>query len=102
MEKIKDTVAAVLQSLQKPGGTGPAPGPEDWLSRVLTRQERCHVAVAYFRKGVLGLKVDSSSRLYHMNLHRQKLKEQLSAFCSEIKDIRLTVGAIAVPAEQKD
>lgn len=102
MEKIRDTIATVLHSLQKPGGLGPAPGPEDWLSRVLTPQERCHVAVAYFRKGVLGLKVDSSSRLYHMMLHRQKMKEQLAAFCAEIKDIRFTVGAIPAPVEQSD
>ncbi|HRZ13987.1 MAG TPA: DciA family protein [Candidatus Omnitrophota bacterium] len=93
MEDIKTTVQAVLNNLHKHGGAGPAPGPDDWLDRVLTKQERRYVAVAYFRNGVLGLKVDSSSRLYHLNLRRQELKDKLAAFCAEIKDIRLSVGA---------
>ena len=93
MESIKTTVNAVLDHLHK-HGAGPAPGPDDWLDRVLTRQERRGVAVAYFRNGVLGLKVDSSSRLYHLNLRRQELKDKLAAFCKEIKEIRLSVGSI--------
>jgi len=92
MEPIKHTVESILKGLRdKKRGAGDA-GPEDWLKNILTKKELQHIKFNYLRKGVLGLKVDSSSWLYKLALDKERLLEKLAGFSGEIKDIRFRIG----------
>jgi len=71
-----------------------ADSPEDVLKKHLTKKELNHIKVKYFRKGILGIAVDSSVWMYHLSLQRESLAEKLHKECADIKDIRLFVGEV--------
>lgn len=91
MEAIKATVAQVLQQLtsQKPGANQDLSG---LLKKSLTKKELRHIRIHYFKKGILGLSVDSSAWLYSFSLQKQSLISRLKKQCGGIKDIRLAIG----------
>jgi hypothetical protein len=94
MESIKETVASIMQGL---GSKKTAQGdidPQAWLKKVLTKREIRHIKVKYFRKGILGLSVDSSSWLYSYTLKKPSLLNKLRAQSSAIKDIQLRIGDV--------
>lgn len=93
MESIKDTVASVMQGLAEKKGAG-AGFPEDAVKKVLTKKELTHIKVKYFKKGVLGIDVDSSVWLYALNLKKEALTKKLAAIESAIKDIRFRLGEV--------
>jgi len=67
--------------------------PEVLLKKALTKKELRHIKFHYFRKGMLGIKVDSSVWLYSMNLKKEKLISKLnSASTLGVKDIRFVLG----------
>jgi hypothetical protein len=71
MEAIKDTVQKVIQQLQrKKTETGPEE-PQGWLKKALTKRELQHIKFNYFRKGILGISVDSSGWLYSLAYKRK-------------------------------
>ena len=92
MERIKDTLQNVFKELvakkSSPGGNAP----EDWLKKALTKRELGHIKFNYFRRGTLGLNVDSSSWLYSLNLKKEDLLKKLRNHLSGIKDIRFHIG----------
>ena len=94
MEPIKATINEVMRGLmsKKPGAADDDP----WalLQKVLTKRELRHIKVSYFRRGVLGLYVDSASWLYSLNLHKQGLLNKLSSKTKAIKDIHFRIGDI--------
>ena len=92
MESIKDTIALVMKQLGKGENRLLVNSPEDVIKKHLTKKEIKHIKVKYFRKGVLGVAVDSSVWMYHLNLQRHQLVEKLHKDCADIKDIRLFVG----------
>ena len=94
MERIKDTLQSVMQELTATGGRVTGDGPEAWLRKVLTKKELGHIKLNYFRKGILGLNVDSSAWLYSLNLKKTSLLNKLKDFSSEIKEIRFSIGDI--------
>lgn len=67
---------------------------EAFLKKTLTKKELNHVKFSYFRRGVLGIIVDSSSWLYYLNLHKQRLLTRLCKKFDKIKDIRFVLGEI--------
>jgi hypothetical protein len=93
MEAIKDTVKNVIRDMlaKKEGGQ---PNPEELLKNFLTKKELAHIKVKYLRKGILGLAVDSSSRLYKMNLQKQELLDCLNKEGKIVRDVRIFLGEI--------
>ena len=92
MEAIKDTVIKVMQGLQA-GKTGI--GGEDLrnlLKKALTKKELAHIRFNYFKKGILGLRVDSSSWLYSLALKKDNLLLELNKKSNAVKDIRFRIG----------
>jgi hypothetical protein len=92
VEAIKDTVKNVIRDMlaKKEGGQ---PNPEELLKNFLTKKELAHIKVKYFRKGILGVAVDSSAWLYKFTLDKEKL---LSGFpgAASVKDIRFIIGDV--------
>jgi hypothetical protein len=94
MERIKDTIQSVIHGLTaKSKGFGKS-HPEDWLKKALTKRELEHIKFHYFRKGILGIKVDSSGWLYKFSLDKPKIMAKLSKFSGEIKEIHFRIGEI--------
>ena len=92
MEKIKDTIELVIQDLlSKKSGLNDE-GPQAWLRKVLTKKELGHIKFQYFRKGILGLIVDSSVWLYSLNLKKDTLLTKLKTCSQDIKDVRFSIG----------
>jgi len=92
MEKIKETLNTVFRDLLAKKNAGPQDGPDDWLRKTLTKKELGHIKLQYFRKGILGLIVDSSVWLYSLGLKKESLLQQLKGYSKEIKDIRFSIG----------
>jgi len=94
MEAIKDTVRVVIKRLEaKLGGFSDA-DPQAWLKKVLTKKELGHIKFNYFKKGTLGVAVDSAAWMYSFNLKKEKLLEQLKRECAQIKELRFRIGDI--------
>lgn len=93
MEVIKDTVHSVMRGLIAKK-RGPENDPQGWLEKALTKKELQHIQFNYFKKGILNLDVDSSSRLYSLNLKKGDLLAKLNKVTGAIKDIRFRIGEI--------
>ena len=94
MERIKDTLAVLMQGLvEKNQGEFPS-GPEDWLKKALTKKELGHIKVKYFKAGVLGVAVDSSSWLYALTLKKEEILIKLKKESCAVKDISLRIGEV--------
>ena len=92
MEKIKDTIELVIQDLlAKKGGLNDE-GPEAWLRKVLTKKEMGHIKLQYFRKGILGLSVDSSSWMYSLGLKKEIILNKLRQCSKDVKELRFSIG----------
>ncbi|MFA4990050.1 MAG: DciA family protein [Candidatus Omnitrophota bacterium] len=94
MEKIKDTLQSVMQDLVQKKQGGLSEDPESWLRKVLTKKELGHIKLQYFRKGILGILVDSSVWLYSLNLKKEDLLRTLKKCSGQIQEIRLSLGEI--------
>jgi hypothetical protein len=94
METIKDVVLHVIEDLETKKLHPEIDQPQAWLKKVLTKRELSHIKFNYFRKGVLGLWVDSSSWLYGLNLKKEDLLGKLRANSGAIKDIHFRIGEV--------
>lgn len=94
MERIKDTLESVIRELSAQKKIPDSQGPEAWLRKALTKKERGHIKFHYFRKGILGLSVDSSVWLYSLNLKKAGLLNKLKECSAEVKEIRFNIGDI--------
>ncbi|MFH0912938.1 MAG: DciA family protein [Candidatus Omnitrophota bacterium] len=90
METIKDIVADLMQGLKASGPT--KDDPEGFIKKVLSKRELQHVKFRYFRRGILGIAVDSSARLYQLSLQKTALIAKLAKKSKNIKDIRFYIG----------
>ena len=100
MERIRETLEGVMRSLEAKKKGAPGQDPEANLKKLLTKKERGHIKFDYFNKGVVNINVDSSSWLFHLNLRREKLAEQLHKKVPAAKGIRFRLGVIK--SEEKD
>ena len=94
MEPIKDTLSVLMQGLAEKNSGGSPRGPEDWLKKALTKKELGHIKFHYFRKGVLGVRVDSSAWMYSLSLKKESLLSQLKKQAPDIKEMRFSIGDI--------
>ncbi len=94
MEKIKDTIEVVIRDLFTKKGGANNTGPEAWLRKALTKKELGHIKFHYFRKGILGLMVDSSVWLYSLNLKKEGLFDKFKKISQDIKEVRFSIGDI--------
>jgi len=91
MEIIKDTVLAVIRELTEKKEIYVDGVPHDWLGKALTKKELRHIKINYFRRGVLGIGVDSSVWLYQLSLKKAELLSLLRQQSKEIKDIHFSI-----------
>ena len=61
MEQIKNVIRCVVGQISARVSRSDCFTPEEWLKKSLTRKELGHIKFYYFRRGVLGIKVDSSA-----------------------------------------
>lgn len=92
MEPIKSTLEALLGSLKEKQKKNPLGDPEALLKKTLTKKELGHIKFKYFKEGVLGLAVDSSSWLYKFSLQKNELLEKMRKNKGAVKDIRFRIG----------
>lgn len=92
MESIKDTIQNVMLGLKSKRASPGEMGPEEILKKALTKKELRHIKFNYFKKGVLGVRVDSSTWLYQFSMKKEDLLGRLKGHLSGIKDIRLRLG----------
>lgn len=98
MEAIKDTVKDIMQALKNKNKEASPDNHPAMLQKILTKKEVRHIKFNYFKKGVLGLSVDSSSWLYHLNLKKEPLLAKLAKKSrGSIKDIHFHLGDIKCP-----
>ena len=92
--KIKDTINNVIRSLEtKKEG----PGRDNlygWMQEVFSKKELKHIEFDYFHRGILGIIVDSSTWLYHLNLKKEALLLQLNKRDALVKNIRFRLGGV--------
>jgi hypothetical protein len=101
MEAIKNTVGAVMQALKAGKGSCPEAKSEAALKKVLTKKELKHIKLHYFKKGILGIKVESSAWLYKLSLEKEKLLNSLRNELAGVKDIRFSIGEIEQDGERQ-
>jgi len=90
MEPIKGTIQDLLREWRRRAEKQGEP--ERWLKKILTKKELAHIKFNYFRRGVLGLSVDSSGLLYQLSLKKEELVGKLKEEARGVKDIRLRIG----------
>ena len=79
--------------MEKKTGSG-HDNPEELLKKALTKKELRHIKFNYFKKGILGVSVDSSSWLYNMTLQKEKLLIKLNRDSTAVKDIIFRLGEV--------
>ena len=94
MEPLKNTVDQVMAGLYVKKSPSLDAGPEQWLKKTLTKKELGHIKFHYFRKGTLGVRVDSSAWMYSLSLKKENLLGKLKAQAPDIKEIRFSIGEI--------
>lgn len=92
MDAIKSTILSVMESLAAKKTQEPAENSEQVLKKVLTKKQLAHIKFNYFRKGILGISVDSSSWLYSLSLQKEKILSELKKEIKSLKDIRFNIG----------
>ena len=92
MEAIKDTLQKLMQSWEKKIKLPGQDDPEVLLKKCLTKKESGHIRFRYFKKGILGTSVDSSTWLYYFNLQKEKLLGKLRQQSGKIKEVRFYIG----------
>ena len=93
METIRDTVNTVMHGLsEKKRITGD--GTTELLKKVLTKSELAHIKCNYFKKGVLGIAVDSSAVYYKLNLKKERILQVLNEGSLGVRDINLRIGEV--------
>lgn len=94
MEVIKDTIQNVMQALEAKKKGSSEEDPEKLLKQALSKKEQKHIKFNYFKKGILGINVDSSTWFYQLNLKKQDLLTRLNKKSAGVRDIRFRLGEI--------
>ncbi len=94
MEKIKDLIEGVIRDLSAKKLGDKDTDPDEWLKKTLTKKELGHIKFHYFRKGILGLRVDSSAWMYSLSLKKEKILARIKQYNADIKEIHLSLGDI--------
>lgn len=92
MEAIKETINNIMLVWGGKKNNADFYNFENLLNKLLTKKEIRHIKFNYFKKGVLDVKVDSSSWLYYFNLKKNELLMRMHKEIMDIKDIRFYLG----------
>lgn len=92
MERINQTIRTVFGDWEGKNKEGAPAEIKDILKKVLAKNALAHVQSFYFRKGVLSIKVDSSTWLYYLNLQKEDLLVKLRKYLGTIKSMRFSLG----------
>jgi len=102
MEPIKLSLEEYMRKLAQRNAPGAQDNLYTHLGNVLTKNELRHIKLNYFRRGVVGIAVDSSSWLYHLNLKKADLLQHLRKQSQEVRGLRLYLGDFNYGKKQKD
>jgi len=94
MESIKESINKFFVALEAKRKEVSKEDPQSILKKILTREESNHAKFSYFYNGVLGVNVDSSPRLYQMNLKKEEILNKLRKELKQIKDIKFNLGEV--------
>lgn len=94
METIKDILKTLLKDLKVKEKAAWRNNPEALLKKAFSKKEQQHIKFNYFKKDIIGLKVDSSTWQYILNLQKEDLLTKLRKISPTIKDIRFRLGEI--------
>jgi hypothetical protein len=94
MEPIREALRQVLEDLTHKKSCGGRVAVHERFSAILTENERPHAQAVYYRKGILGVTVESPHWLYYFSMRKKKLIEAMTAHVSDIGDMRFTVGKL--------
>jgi len=83
-----------MRSLKEKKSAAKESAPETLLKKVFPKKELPHIRFSYLRKGILGVEVDSSCRLYYLMLQKEDLLAKLCSKSSGIKDVRFYLGDV--------
>ena len=93
MESIKDIIPQVIEQL-----TIRKPDDQNKIQRIwqniIDAKMAQHSMLSDFSDGILTVAVDSSVRLYQMNLNKKKILEQLQDEIPDIKNIKFKIGKV--------
>ncbi|MBP7216152.1 MAG: hypothetical protein KBA46_02585 [Candidatus Omnitrophica bacterium] len=92
MEALKQTIEAVIRTLETRHSREGQRSPEEILKKILTKSEFGHIRISYSTADTVYLYIDSSSVLYHLNLRKASILQKVRALNPDIKDIRLRLG----------
>ena len=93
MESIKDIIPQVIEQL-----TIRKPDDQNKIQRIwqniIDAKMAQHSMLSDFSDGILTVAVDSSVRLYQMNLNKKKILEKLQDEIPDIKNIKFKIGKV--------
>ena len=93
MESIKDIIPQVIEQL-----TIRKPDDQNKIQRIwqniIDAKMAQHSRLSDFSDGILTVAVDSSVRLYQMNLNKKRILEQLQDEIPDIKNIKFKIGKV--------
>jgi len=94
MESIKETLQNVLEKLETKKRSISLDNPEIILRKVLPKRDQAHARFHYFKNGILSMRVDSSTWLYHFSLQKEDLLAKLRKKSKAIQELRFSLGEI--------
>jgi predicted nucleic acid-binding Zn ribbon protein len=94
MEQIKNVIRCVVGQISARVSRSDCFTPEEWLKKSLTRKELGHIKFYYFRRGVLGIKVDSSAWKHNFLLRKEVLLQKIQKCAPEVHSLHFVGGDV--------
>jgi hypothetical protein len=91
---IKEAISDVMGRLRVGEATGEGPDACDALKNILTKEEREHIRITNFAKGIVYAHVDTSSWLYVCSLKKESYLKQVRMTVPAVRDIRFGIGDV--------
>lgn len=92
MESIKEVLQNVFLNLEAGDKKISSDDIGGILKKIIAKKAVKHVKLYNFRKGILSIKVDSSTWLYYLNLQKRDLLAKLREKSETVKDIHFSLG----------
>jgi len=99
MDQIKDVLHSVIHDLMKQKKGVDFQKAQDVLKKAIGAKAFAHTQIVYLTKEKIRVNVDSSSRLYDLNLRKERIAREINDGLN-IKDIRFRLGDIIKPRDR--
>ena len=93
MDQIKDVLQSVISGLMKQEKGVDFQKAQDVLKKAIGPKAFTHTQIVYLTKDKIRVNVDSSSRLYDLNLRKERIAREIGQ-ALQIKDIRFRLGDV--------